>query len=55
MRQILFFAVAAMVLAGVMPRVMSSVGSTPAPAVEAGQAEQQAKPPQPQPQPPIAP
>jgi aspartyl protease family protein len=31
MRQILFFAIAAMVLAGVMPRVMGSVGNRPAP------------------------
>jgi aspartyl protease family protein len=30
MRQILFFAVAAMVIAGLMPRVMSQVGNTPA-------------------------
>ncbi len=30
MRQILFFAIAAMVLAGLMPRVMSHVGSEPA-------------------------
>src|SRR5215208_6748937 len=29
MRQILFFAIAALVLAGVMPRVMGSVGNTP--------------------------
>jgi aspartyl protease family protein len=34
MRQILFFAIAALVLAGVMPRVMGSVGGTPS-AVEA--------------------
>jgi aspartyl protease family protein len=31
MRQILFFAIAALVLAGVMPRVMGSVGNHPAP------------------------
>ena len=31
MRQILFFAIAALVLAGVMPRVMGSVGNRPAP------------------------
>lgn len=31
MRQILFFAIAAMVLAGVMPRVMGSVGNRPEP------------------------
>jgi aspartyl protease family protein len=37
MRQILFFAIAAMVLAGVMPRVMGSVGTRPAP-----EAQQQA-------------
>ena len=30
MRQVLFFAIAAMVLAGVMPRVMGSVGNRPA-------------------------
>ena len=30
MRQILFFAFAAMMIAGVMPRVMSSVGIEPA-------------------------
>jgi len=30
MRQILFFAIAALVLAGVMPRMMNSVGSAPA-------------------------
>jgi aspartyl protease family protein len=34
MRQILFFAIAAMVLAGVMPRVMGSVGNRPAPEAE---------------------
>jgi aspartyl protease family protein len=31
MRQILFFAIAALVLAGVMPRVMGNVGKDPAP------------------------
>jgi aspartyl protease family protein len=31
MRQILFFAIAALFLAGVMPRLMGSVGSAPAP------------------------
>lgn len=41
MRQILFFAIAALVLAGVMPRMMSSVGSTPA-------VETKAKPTEPQ-------
>lgn len=45
MRQILFFAAIAMVLAGVMPRVMSAVGSTPAvetqPAKRAEPARQQ--------------
>ena len=34
MRQIVFFAIAALVVAGVMPRVMGSVGSTP-PVIEA--------------------
>ena len=29
MRQILFFAIAAMVIAGVMPRVMDAVGKAP--------------------------
>src|SRR3954469_18757027 len=41
MRQILFFAIAAMVLAGVMPRVMGSVGNREAP-------QQQQQQPQPQ-------
>jgi len=45
MRQILFFAIAAMVLAGVMPRVMGSVGNRPAP-----EAQQTAKRPEPAPQ-----
>ena len=42
MRQILFFAIAALVLAGVMPRVMGSVGNRPAP--EAQQAAKRAEP-----------
>jgi aspartyl protease family protein len=42
MRQILFFAIAAMVLAGVMPRVMGSVGNRPAP--EAQQPVRRAEP-----------
>ena len=45
MRQILFFAIAALVLAGVMPRVMSHVGNAPAtetqPAKRAEPAKQQ--------------
>ncbi len=45
MRQILFFAIAALVLAGVMPRVMGSVGNRPAP-----ETQQQAKRPEPPPQ-----
>jgi aspartyl protease family protein len=36
MRQILFFAIAALVLAGVMPRVMGSVGNAPAIEAKAG-------------------
>ena len=36
MRQILFFAIAALVLAGVMPRVMGNVGHDPAPQQAAG-------------------
>jgi aspartyl protease family protein len=40
MRQILFFAIAAMVLAGIMPRVMGSVGNRPAPDAQ----QQTAKP-----------
>ena len=40
MRQILFFAFAAMVLAGLMPRMMSSVGSTPTVETKAKPAEQ---------------
>jgi len=43
MRQILFFAIAAMVLAGVMPRVMGSVGNHAAP--EAQQPAQRAEAP----------
>ena len=46
MRQILFFAIAALVLAGVMPRVMGSVGNRPAPEAQ----QQQAKRPEPAPQ-----
>ncbi len=47
MRQILFFAIAALVLAGVMPRVMGNVGNHPAP--EAQQAAKKSAPaPQPQ-------
>ena len=34
MRQILFFAIAALVLAGVMPRVMGNVGNRPAPEMQ---------------------
>ena len=45
MRQILFFAIAALVLAGVMPRLMTDVGS--APATEA-QPARRAEPPKPQ-------
>ena len=45
MRQILFFAIAALVLAGVMLRVMGSVGNRPAP-----EAQQQARRPDPAPQ-----
>jgi aspartyl protease family protein len=45
MRQILFFAIAALVLAGVMPRVMGSVGNRPAP-----EAQQPAKHAEPAPQ-----
>src|ERR1044072_1598885 len=47
MRQILFFAIAALVLAGVMPRVMGSVGNRPAPEA---QHQQVAKRPEPAPQ-----
>lgn len=39
MRQILFFAIAALVLAGVMPRVMGSVGQRPAESRPAPRAE----------------
>ena len=39
MRQILFFAIAALVLASVMPRVMGSVGKAPAEAQPAARAE----------------
>ena len=39
MRQILFFAIAALVLAGVMPRVMGNVGKAPAEAPSAQRAE----------------
>ena len=46
MRQILFFAIAALVLAGVMPRVMGSVGNRPAPEAQ----QQPAKRPEPAPQ-----
>ena len=42
MRQILFFAIAALVLAGVMPRVMGNVGKDPAP--HAQQAAQRTEP-----------
>ena len=46
MRQILFFAIAALVLAGIMPRVMGSVGKAP---VDRGAAGKRAEPaPQPQ-------
>ena len=45
MRQILFFAIAALVLAGVMPRVMGNVGHDPAP-----QTQQAAKRREPAPQ-----
>ena len=38
MRQILFFAIAAMVIAGVMPRVMGAVGKAPEAQAAAGQA-----------------
>src|SRR3954471_7306193 len=41
MRQILFFAIAALVLAGVMPRVMGSVGNAPAIEAKAGKQLQQ--------------
>ena len=46
MRQILFFAIAALVLAGVMPRVMGSVGNRPTPEAQ----QQSAKRPEPTPQ-----
>ncbi len=46
MRQILFFAIAALVLAGVMPRVMGSVGNRPA--SEAQQPVKKTEPPPPQ-------
>jgi aspartyl protease family protein len=46
MRQILFFAIAALVLAGVMPRVMGSVGNRPA--SEAQQPVKKIEPPPPQ-------
>jgi aspartyl protease family protein len=46
MRQVLFFAIAALVLAGVMPRVMGSVGNRPA-----TEAQQPAKRAEPAPQP----
>jgi aspartyl protease family protein len=45
MRQFLFFAIAAMVIAGVMPRVMSQVGNAPA---EAEPAKRVTETPQPQ-------
>src|ERR1700741_4478431 len=43
MRQILFFAIAALVLAGLMPRVMGSVGNRPAPEAQQ-QPEKRAEP-----------
>src|SRR5436190_16698238 len=46
MRQILFFAIAALVLAGVMPRVMGSVGNAPAIEAKAGKQLQPAPSPQ---------
>ena len=42
MRQILFFAIAALVLAGVMPRVMGNVGKDPTPQTQ--QAAKRAEP-----------
>ena len=45
MRQILFFAIAALVIAGLMPRVMGSVGNRPVP-----EAQQQVKRSEPAPQ-----
>src|ERR1043165_9059376 len=44
MRQILFFAIAALVLAGVMPRVMGSVGNRPAPEAQQQQMAKRAEP-----------
>ncbi|MEA2930123.1 MAG: aspartyl protease family protein [Hyphomicrobiales bacterium] len=43
MRSVLFFAIAALAIAGLMPKVMSSVGSAPAP--QSGQARNIAPPP----------
>ena len=47
MKQILFFAIAALVLAGVMPRVMGSVGNRPAAEAQQQQAAKKAEPAQP--------
>src|SRR3954453_2639193 len=44
MRQILFFAIAAMVLAGVMPRVMGSVGNREAQQQQQQQQQKRAEP-----------